>query len=422
MFEIIVKKFIRTPFLPFITGLIIILLNSCSAEGGGSQSQNAGTDQSVLSTPVINISTYNDYSDSQIATIALHNNSILFSRDADSTFRVRFSDTKNKGIYLNMMMIMSSELANIPEAYVASDPDSGTQYYNTEFDSYLASIWDPSWWSFRLNMVPGLNESLDFILLDSMPMKQYEWLAQYSTLPPEIDSYSEWHDTVLSIISFLRQSLPSTVKLAINSVRANELAEGYDGFDAIGSGYADYGILEGFVSSVLDQPNLYLKQLQLVHRASVLQKKLFVISKVDITKDTARDRIDFLANYLLVAEPDFVFYIVTDQSEWAPFPPLLFPESEIDFGNPVDAVPSDIINGSIKETVYGRRWDSGYVALVNTGSTSQPVPSEYSDYNKLVLTGDPAIDVNGNFTAAIQLIPLEDGETIPSFQGLIIYP
>lgn len=400
--------------------LLFVFTVGCSQNSSTNKATDisGGDVELSLMIPIINIGYYNKYTTEQIQFLEEHNNTFLFSRDTDLSFRDKFSSDNKRGIYVNMMTILPSEMDEM-QAFVATDPNTQKPFINPENDALLSKFWDQEWWQTRINMVQDL-DTIDYLFLDSMLFKPFEWITTNETLDDSIDTDAEWRSSILNIIAYLRQSIPSNVFLVINSIRENYSNTDYDGFDGVGPGLAEYGVLEGFINNTGGDPGKQLRQMQIVSRAATLEKKIIVITKIDPSVDSSQNRIDYLSKYLLVSNPIYTFYMIMDETKWSPFPPLYFPELEIDFGYPVDPVPDDIITGDIKSSLLIRSWDSGYITLVNTSESPVDIPSVYSNYKMLKLSGDPTIDINGYTDARWELVPLSI-QSIEGRQSLILY-
>lgn len=333
----------------------------------------------------VTVASYKPYTAEQIALLDMHYNTIIFSRESGVVFRNKFGINNYNGMYVNFMMIHRSE-KDIAQNYIATDPITGLQFYYAEYDAFLARFWDPAWWAFRLGMIPDLYDSIDFLFLDSMSLRRFEWINQIGgTLPYDIDTDDEWRIAGLNMIAYLRKTLPSTIYLGVNSIKGHAYDDIYNGFDVVGQGYADFAVLESFISDTNNDRIKQIRDMQLINRASILKKNLFSISKVKIDSITtsAELRIDYLAKYLLVADSSYTAYMVSSINEWAVSPPLFSPEIKIEFGKPLDPVPEYILtcNTNKIETcvpnpgILSRQWDSGFLIIVNmSNSSGQLVP------------------------------------------------
>lgn len=362
----------------------------------------------------INCANHNTYTAAQTAFMEQHNNVFLFNRWADVGFRNNISPAKYRGIYIGFTEIGEDE-TDMYE-WRAEVPGSPGTYYSHnigEYTLYLARFWDSNWWPVRLAAVPDIDNGLDWVYLDVMSLKKFDWITTQSPLPAEVDTDAEWRSAILNVASYARANINASIDIAVNSIQNNGIDSQYDGYDVVGTGLGNFAVMEGFANAGIANQ---VKTMQLAAKAAISQKR--VIIKSFFTTD-ASARLSFVAKYLLSGDGDYTSYDLAS-SKWAPSPPEYLAENYIEWGHPLDPVPTDIINMSPQSKIYVRRWDSGFISLVNLASTEQTIPSEYLGYKKLDLSGNVQIDINGVTTGKWALIPLNI-TTIPAYSGIVLY-
>ena len=396
---------------------------------------------------------------------------ILFDRSAPKVFRdswIVAGHENNAGLYADFTTVIPSEAEANPSWVnnwvrhdVQGDPiiAPGGQYLmdfgNTDWlDARLASFPDSQ-------TDPTLkNSNLSYLFLDLCNLYPVQHLggAAYREAG---GTAAEWRSEMLGMIEYVRGKIDLGVNIVTNSVRAQvgETDENgvayienpvswypYDGADV-------FRITNPPVASVIETNNRYGVEGPFTHHSWIYKLAVVVRILEDSNIPTVLlsmhahideelgivseiERLSNWASYALIHKPGktrFAQHLA--QTHAVGNTPILFPENGIDLGYPVQGsrgkVPAYFSDSNeLGQLIYlpqvlAREFDSGYVALFNTGIPNEaealPIPAEYQEGYELVgMTPHILLGLDGVFSGELTSAPMPPEIHIPPGRGFMI--
>lgn len=356
----------------------------------------------------IDLSTYNNISDSQVQFINEKYNLILVNKYNDKF--------KNKHQILVYNLLFSDENKDLPEtAYTHSikSPFEKKRIKNKNNNKFLMNIFSKEYENFVLNNLVEITKGKQFfgILFKDVNFN----LSSFIDYAPDGYDKNKYTEQILYLLKKVKS------ETNIKNILVSGIYENISSFNSVNFfNNLNYGgITNNFVYSIFkifnsSNEKIYVKFLNLVNNFS---KSNFYIAYnklkgIYMDKLTVEERLYSFTSYLFIFNPN-IYYLIEDLSIKTPV--QYYPEMDIDLGNPVESFQDITFYYDKYIQIYKRKFEKGIV-MVNPFPFSKIVTLD-KYYTKLKFSGSiiDGKENNINITKikAKQII-------IPAYSGVIL--